>query len=373
MKIKTITCHDVYNSGASLQAYALEKYLQEMGHEVEIIDYKPDYLSGHYKLATVSNPKYNNSLILKITYILLKLPGRLWALRTKKVFDDFREKYLRITDKRYTSNEELKKNLPDADIYIAGSDQIWNATFQNGKDKSFYLDFVPDNKIKASYAASFATDTFPEEIKEKTSNMIKRIDYISVREKSGLNILKDMDINNAKQVLDPVFLLNKEHWESICNNSINKNKQKYLLVYDFDNNPLIKEIALKVSKEKNLKIYTIFKSNYSDKVLSNIGPIEFLSYIKSAEFVISNSFHATAFSIIFEKNFIVVNRMEKINTRMRDFLLDLNLSKKLVDKNYNFENILSDINYNEIKELLNKNIKYSQMFLKDILEIKAKA
>lgn len=364
MKINTITCHDVYNSGASLQAYALMKYLQELGHDVKIIDYKPEYLSRHYKLWIVANPKYEKNIILKIAYLLLKLPGRLWVLRTKKVFDDFRNKYLNITDTRYSSNQELKSNLPEADLYIAGSDQIWNATFQNGKDEAFYLDFVPNNKIRASYAASFATETFPEELKDKTSNMLKQFDYISVREKSGLNILEDMNIKNGVQVLDPVFLLNKEHWENMCVD-INNN-EKYLLVYDFDNNPLIKEIAMEVSKEKGLKIYTIFKSDYSDKNISNMGPIEFISYIKNAEFVISNSFHATAFSIIFEREFVVVNRIDKINTRMRDLLSDLDLSEKLVYENYDISNVLSAINYNKSKKLLNEKIKSSQSFLKNI-------
>lgn len=364
MKINTITCHDVYNSGASLQAYALMKYLQECGHDVKIIDYKPEYLSRHYKLWIVANPKYEKNMILKIIYLLLKLPGRLWALKTKKVFDNFRNQYLNITETRYNSNEELKNNLPEADIYIAGSDQIWNATFQNGKDEAFYLDFVPNNKIKASYAASFATETFPEELKQKTSKMLSKFDYISVREKSGLDILKDMDIKNGVQVLDPVFLLDKEHWEKMCIDI--KCTQKYLLVYDFDNNPLIKEIAIKISEEKGLKIYTIFKSDYSDKVISQMGPIEFISYIKNAEFIISNSFHGTAYSLIFEKEFIVTNRVDKINTRMRDLLSEIGISERLVS-NIDGVTCLERLNYSDIKDNIDKLIKRSKLYLDKVI------
>ena len=364
MKINTITCHDVYNSGASLQAYALMKYLQGFGHDVKIIDYKPEYLSRHYKLWIVANPKYEKNMILKIIYLLLKLPGRLWALKTKKVFDNFKNQYLDITETRYKSNEELKENLPEADIYIAGSDQIWNATFPNGKDEAFYLDFVPNNKIKASYAASFATETFPEELKQKTSKMLSQFDYISVREKSGLDILKNMDINNGVQVLDPVFLLNKDHWDKMC---IDINcTGKYLLVYDFDNNPLIKEIAIKISKEKGLKIYTIFKSDYSDKVISQMGPIEFISYIKNAEFIISNSFHGTAYSLIFEKEFIVTNRVDKINTRMRDLLSEIGISERLVS-NIDEINCLEKLNYSDIKYNIDKLIKQSKLYLDKVI------
>lgn len=365
MRIKTITCHDVYNSGASLQTYALMKYLQNQNHEVEIIDYKPDYLSNHYKLFLIANPKYEKNIVLKFIYLALKLPGRILALKNKKIYDNFREQYLNITPKRYESNKELKEHLPEADVYIAGSDQIWNPTFQNGKDPAFYMDFVPDNKNKISYAASFATEEFPLELRDKTSKMISRINSISVREKSGLDILSSMNIKDGVQVLDPVFLLDKGHWNSMCN-SINLN-EKYLFVYDFDNNNLIKEIALKIAKEKNLKIYTVFKSDYSDKLIKHIGPLDFITYIKNAEFVISNSFHGTAFSLIFEKDFCVVNRQEKINTRMRDLLSDLELDSRLVDKSYNINEIHTNISYDKVNKILNDKVQYSKLFLKNAI------
>lgn len=365
MKIKTITCHDVYNSGASLQTYALMSYLENLNHEVEIIDYKPDYLSSHYKLLAVSNPKYETNIILKVMYIVLKFPGRVLALKNKVPYDQFKKDYLKITKTRYKSNDELKENLPEADVYIAGSDQIWNPTLKNGKDPAFYMDFVPDNKKKISYAASFAVEEFPLELRDKTSKMVNRINSISVREKSGLNILSSMNITDGVQVLDPVFLLDKEHWNSMCN-SIDFN-EKYLFVYDFDNNNLIKEIALKIAKEKNLKIYTVFKSDYSDKWIKHIGPLDFITYIKNAEFVISNSFHGTAFSLIFEKDFCVVNRQEKINTRMRDLLNDIELDNRLVDELYKIEEICKRISYDKVNSLLNKKIDDSKVFLEKSL------
>ena len=168
MRIKTITCHDVYNSGASLQAYALMRYLEELGNEVEIIDYKPDYLNNHYKLGIIANPKYEKNLMLKMIYLTLKFPGRVLALRKKIKYDHFRDNYLKVTKKRYISNSELKNNPPEADIFICGSDQIWNSKFNNGKDPAFYLDFAPQGKIKASYSASFATDRIEEYLRDIT-------------------------------------------------------------------------------------------------------------------------------------------------------------------------------------------------------------
>lgn len=370
MRITTITCHNVYNSGASLQAYALLKYLEDKGNKVEIINYKPDYLSNHYKLGLVSNHKYEKNFVLKIIYLILKFPGRVLALKSKNKYDQFRKSYLKITNRTYISNEELKINLPEADIYICGSDQIWNTKFNNGKDPAFYLDFVPKEKIKASYAASFATDSIDKELKEITKERISKLDYVSVRETSALNILESLDIKNGVQVLDPVFLLDKCTWDNITY-EINT-KDKYIFVYDFDGNDLIREIAKKIANSKKLKIYTVFKNNYSDKVIKNMGPIDFISYIKNAEFVISNSFHGTAFSIIFAKQFVVVNRKEEINTRMRDLLSILKIENRLINENYNLDNIIEDINYNEVNKYASEKLEVSKMYLEKVMSSKNK-
>lgn len=368
MKIKTITCHDVYNSGASLQAYALMKYLQNNGHEVEIIDYKPDYLSNHYKFSAVSNPRYEKNLILKIIYLILKFPERLFSLKNKKKYDEFRDKHLKITNKRYGSNEELKSNPPEADVYLCGSDQIWNSKLKNGKDPAFYLDFAPSGKVRAAYAASFATESIEYKIKDVIRERVSKLDYIGVREISALDILKDLSIKKGVQVLDPVFLLDKNQWKELTYDV--NNNEKYILVYDFDGNELIREVATKIAKEKNLSIYTVFKSDYSDKVIKQVGPIDFISYIKGSEFVISNSFHGTAFSIIFKKQFVVVNRKEAINTRMRDLLNILNIKDRLVSENYDFNSIIKKIDYKNVDKYLREKIKFSKEYLGEVTTIK---
>lgn len=365
MKIKTITCHDVYNCGASLQAYALMKYLQRLGHDVEIIDYKPNYLSQHYKLCSINNPKYKKNIILMLAYILLKLPERLLSLKRKWNFDNFKYTYLNITKQRYSSNEDLKHNLPDADVYFAGSDQIWNTLFKNGKDPAFYLDFVPDDRIKASYAASFATEDISCVYMEEISKRLKRLDAISVRESSGLDILKTCGIENGIQVLDPVFLLHKYEWVKMCVET--PNRDNYLFVYDFDESSLIQQIAMRIASENNLKIYTVFKSKYADKHIKNITPREFVSYIKNAKYVLSNSFHATAFSIIFEKQFLVVNRNENINTRMRDLLLDLKIDKRLISNKNKLEDELTPINYDVVLKKIDILISKSKKYINHVL------
>lgn len=368
MNIKTITCHDVYNLGASLQAYALMEYLTQLGHEVEIIDYKPEYLSRHYKLSLIANPKYEKNIILKSSYLLLKLPRRLVEKygKRKREFDKFKRQYLKLTAKKYRSNQELKKDLPEADLYIAGSDQIWNTLFQNGKDASFYLEFAPQDKIKISYAASFSTENIVQGYSEKITGWLKRLDCISVRELSGMKILQDLGIDRGKVVLDPVFLLSKNEWKNISLKSFGRQKEKYLLVYDFDNSEYIEKLAKRLSKKNQWKIFSIQKSKYADRVFWKSGPLEFLELIDNAEFVISNSFHATAFSLIFNKQFVVVNRKEGINTRMKDLLSIVNLENRMICEEK--EEILP-IDYKRVNVLLENKIDESKKYLDIAIEM----
>ena len=255
MKIKTITCHDVYNVGAGLQAYALLTYLEQLGHDVQIIDYKPDYLSKHYSFSIVGNPIYEKGKLIKFLYLMVKFPKRLWCYfgKRKRRFDLFKKEYLKVTPICYSSNEHLKDETPEADIYIAGSDQIWNPLFKNGRDPAFFLDFVPENKIKASYAASFAVESLPIELEKEILDRLKRLDFVSVREKSGLDIVKGLGVDRGRVVLDPVFLLDKTKWDGFCKETTEFN-ERYILIYDFDKNDIIEKCAKTIAWVKKYKI-----------------------------------------------------------------------------------------------------------------------
>lgn len=364
MIIKTITCHDVYNLGASLQAYALSKYLTDLGHDVEIIDYKPDYLSGHFRLSGVSNPKYDKPFF-RTAYQILKFPKRFIALhgKRKKAFDSFKKEYLPVGKTRYHSEQELENNPPAADLYIAGSDQIWNTLFKNGNDPAFYLQFVPAKKARASYAASFATDKLYGEKVEQIRQWLSELAHISVRERSGLDILRDLGINKAVCVLDPVFLLSKKEWEKMCVPAIDDD---YIFVYDFDKNNQIKDFAYQIAKKHSCKIFTLQKLGYGDRCYNQVGPKEFISLIRNAKCIISNSFHATAFSIIFEKDFWVFNRHENINTRMLGLINSLGLGSRMVR---NITDRIDDkrIDYSKVNRLLAESISLSKDYLDSVM------
>ena len=359
MRIKTITCHNVYNHGASLQAYALSSYLKELGHDVEIIDYVPEYLR-HYSLTKINNPKYDKPFVRE-AYRLAKLPSRLYSIafsKRKKRFDTFTREHLPLTKKHYPTLDALIHEPPEADVFIAGSDQIWNPLFKHGRDGAFFLDFVPDGAKRVSYAASFSVEELSKESREFMSERLKKFDTVSVREGSAVKLLNEMGIDGIT-VLDPVFLLDREHWESLATVQIT---EKYLLIYDFDASPELLSFARSIARDKGLKIASLFKTDGADIVLDTHGPREFLGDILNAECVISNSFHATAFSIIFGKDFYVFPRREGINTRMADLLSAYGLSDRMVSDKAVDTALKSEID----AVALTKDTEKSRNFLKSI-------
>ena len=366
MRIKTITCHRVDNHGANLQAYGLMHYLENQGQEVEIIDYYPEYFRT-FRPLVCSTPRYASNILLKTAYICVKFPGRLksyWKYRVslrKKNFELFREKYYKIT-REYRSYEELKEYPPEADLYIAGSDQIWNTMMHNGHDPSFYLEFTPKDTVSATYAASFSVSEIPQDVKNIVKHRIEKIDFVAIREKSALTILEELGITKGQVVLDPVFLLSKEEWLKIENSK--KFKEPYVLVYDFENSETIKNAALEYSNRYGLKIYSLYHCSYCDCSFEDEGPDMFLSLIHHAQFILSNSFHATAFALIYEKEFLVIRREEGINSRMVDLLVSVGLEERIQNKLIEME----EINYADIHIKLKKQIENSKQYLNDVLE-----
>lgn len=360
MIIRTITCHDVYNVGASLQAYALCEYLRQQGHDVKIIDYKPDYLSKRYNFRAVDNPKYEHPFWIRWLYLIVKFPKRLKEYPERKYYNRFRENYLQLT-KRYRTIEELRQDPPKADLYIAGSDQIWNTLFKNGRDGAFYLDFAPSGTIKASYAASFATEKIVPSWENQVSDWLKRMDKISVRETSSLKLLEHLGAK-GQAVLDPVFLLPQEHWKKLL---IKKESENGIFVYDFDKNEFVKKLSLQIRNKSNLKVTTFFKTDYADGYMKNVGPLEFLTEIYQSKLVVSNSFHATVFSLIFHKEFYVIKRKEDINIRMIDLLKLVGLEDRLISSEEDLQKV-QPINWNEVDVIIQKERERSIQYIMEL-------
>lgn len=372
MIIRTLTSHNVYNYGASLQAYSLMHYLQSLGHDCQIIDYMPAYRRGRYNFWYI-NPASKWYWFIKIWPIRLVVclflaPKRFKTYKRKKAFDAFTKDKLCLT-LRYNNLNELEKENWRVDAFIVGSDQVWNTDHETGRDPANYLTFVPKGSIKMSYAASFGMDKILPNYANLVKENLKVFDAVSVRENSGVTLLKDLGIS-ATHVVDPVFLNSSAFWSSLVNTSIIP-KNKYILVYDFANNSIIEKFTQYVSTQTGLTIISVndfIEHRYTDVNVNNAGPIEFLSLIKGAEFFISNSFHGTAFSIIFHTPFFVVKRsIGNVNTRMEDLLSSLGLQDRWIENESFFHRWRERINFEEVDRLLSDRVSNSKRFLEQKL------
>jgi hypothetical protein len=334
VKIKTITCHDVYNHGSTLQAYALMAYLRKLGHDVEIVDYLPPYLRIRTNLLSVSSNWIDRPWFWKLVYLVGKIPVRLlWPfISCKKSFDLFSKKYLSVTKQRYRTYRQLCKNPPVADLYVAGSDQIWNTAYKNGRDPAFYLDFGSERTIRASYAASFGLGEIIECFLPFVKEKLCKFDRISVREKNGVEIVRSLGLEGI-HVCDPVFLLDRADWSGICEEAVQPS-EPYILIYDFEGREEFRALVEKLGRILNLRLYSInnyHRCSYADRDFYKSGPDDFLSLIKNAELVVSNSFHATAFAIIFGTTFFALPRLkDKVNSRMESLLASCGLQDRFL-------------------------------------------
>lgn len=313
MKICTITCQNAANHGARLQCYALVHWLQKQGHEVEVIDYRPA------RFLDAKLWYWPGLSIKRWAKLFLCYPERKRNIERRKYFDGFSRKFIPLTKRVYYSIDDLRKNPPVADLYIAGSDQIWNTTFPNGTDPAYYLDFGSADVRRESFAASFATEQLQPGTESFVKENLKRFDKITVREQSALKILESLGIKGTLQE-DPVFLLSASEWDAIADGT--GVGEKYVLVYDFYLGDDIKKEAQRIAKENGLKIYSICRTDlsYADRNFVYAGPETFVSLVKYASYVISNSFHGTAFAMIYGVPFKVLDRPDGLNIRMHDLL-----------------------------------------------------
>lgn len=377
MRILTLTTYEGYNYGASLQAYALQKYLLNYGHEAAIIRFEPEYLMRYYAFWYV-NPesKLNKNAVTRMLYRLLKWGQRQTTLKRKKVFDYFNHHVLIETDKKWCSSEELMKNPPAADLYICGSDQIWNVLYDAGKDPVFYLDFVKRGK-KASYAASFSFLDLPKEHFLRIKSSLKSFDAVSVREWQGKELLDKMEIEGT-WVLDPTLLLSTEEWNQLIDRKdilsvekLESASHPYLLIYDFEGNEDLRSFAEEYARIHGLKIYAItdrFPLRYAEKNFKNAGPVDFIRLIKGCSCFISNSFHGTVFSILYHKPMFVFNRhRHQVNSRMESLLKVFQLQDCLIDsEDKRAAAFQKTFDWNKVEQLKEEQLQISKKYLEGL-------
>jgi len=354
MKIALITINRSANYGAVLQAYATQKVLSQYG-DVKIIDYHNKHLAHHLDLIRFSPDVHG---ILKFLHDMLRFPFRWIAVsRFRKFFDQ----YLKLT-RRYTEDQLYRGEAGVFDVYVCGSDQIWNPDIvtENARiDPIFFLDFAPKDSEKISYASSIGHHHFSPSEQIEVKKYLENFSMVSTREADGLEKLKGLyRSGHIHHVLDPTMLLSKKDWKEHFDLHENLSNEKYILVYSVPRTELIREVINYVSKITGYRIVTIdqmlFPVGKTDKHIRTAGPVEFVDAFLNATFVITDSFHGTCFAVNFEKPFLSISAGKR-STRIRSLLAQLDLSSRLISSSHDLTEALIELDYEKPSVELNKN------------------
>lgn len=330
--IGIITIHKINNYGSVLQAFALQKACEDFGYEVEIIDYNfPNDFHADHKYLTKGDTQPNEPKWIKIIYALA-------LMRQHKGIRAFVDKYQHLSANQYNSPEELKVNAPKYDIYITGSDQLWNPRHCGG-DPAFLLHFAPDNAKKISYAASMCADKLPEELVGLYRTLLGRYTDISVRENSSIRVIKELTDKDATNVVDPTLLLNRDQWNEIAfKKRIIKKKYVlcYFLNYTFNAFPYVDKLAAYIQDKTGYKIVRVARPPHQlcmahTQFEIGASPEEFLALVRDAEMVLTTSFHGTAFAVNYGKPvFTVVKDKAASDSRQVNLMHHLGLDEQIL-------------------------------------------
>ncbi|EGT3601060.1 polysaccharide pyruvyl transferase family protein [Clostridium perfringens] len=367
-RIGLMTWFSYYNYGSALQVTALSTKIKELGYKSEVINYIP-----HGQIRTLDDGKIFRYYIEKLNS---KVKNRnLNSIEDKDrdlKFKNFLDNNLSFTDLCETKSDLFKLN-EKLDAFVCGSDQIWAPIRFNPK---YFLDFVSNDRKKIAYAPSIGLEKIEDKfIEKRMASLIEKFNYLSIREEQGKKLIKKICGKEAKVVLDPTLLLNKDEWKNF--ESPYESNDKYILCYFLGYNEKNWKSVKELAERENLKIKIIpvFDKDYKlgYEVCNGVGPGEFLTLLKNAEVICTDSFHGTIFSINYEKNFYVYERFknnDKIsqNSRINNILKLLNLKNRLIT--INNENSINniEINYKEVNNKLNSLRIESLEFLDDSLK-----
>lgn len=354
-----VTFHRAINYGAVLQVYALQNMITKLGKDSHVIDYRNPILEKKHQEKSILKSKGLKDII---KYFLLY---RDYNKKHKK-FREFSRQHLDISETCITQND-LKEQTTKYSAFICGSDQVWNHNITEF-DTTYFLSFA-DKKQRKSYAASFGISNIEEQLKDKYAKLLNEFNNLATREKQGSEIIKELTGREAEIVLDPTLLLDKDEWFKLSSNNIIE--EKYVLIYGFGGSKNLIPLAKSLARKQKLKVIIIGNSHKKDKEITYIksaGPKDWLSLFKNAEYVFTNSFHGTAFSINFQKNFYVelLPAETGVNSRIEDILALFNLKHRLIKSSDNliFE---SSIDYEQVMKILKMEREKSIDILKEII------
>lgn len=353
-KAGILTFHRAVNYGAVLQAYALQAFMNENGIDVEVIDYRNSKIEEQYKPVRM---KFHN--IKELAYDVLTINER--RIRRKK-FDRFINQYFRVSDCMY-DRESIEKSCKIYDELWTGSDQVWDLRLSGG-DLTYLLDFCREDK-KYSYAASIGKSVLDHDEAEIFSSHLETYRAISVREETGRALLKKRIDKDIRVVLDPVFLLTKEQWRKIA--VYPRITEDYIFIYKIADSRSF-DYALRLSMEEKCKAVVLQAPHrhmpHIFRAERCVSPQEWIGWLDGARFIVTDSFHASAFSVIFEKKFLSFKScsINHKNCRIYDMLKLFDLESRFRES-ADGGSIKEEIDYGKVKDRLASYIQMSENFI----------
>lgn len=378
-KILILSFKNPFNYGAELQVFSLCKKLRMLGYDAEVLDLARPGMDVDAKPSKFLKLNYNNTCKAKLLGKLRFLKQRLiWALhhsRTKKKLSlsrEFHLEYNNFTQRRYLNFDELYSSDMEYTHYITGSDQVWNFDYPFPLDP-YFLSFVKNGK-KIAYAASIGHSKLPESQKGYYRKHLQTFDAISMRELQGSNIVSELLGKPVQTMLDPTILITPEEWKEIF--SIKNNPNNSVVIYLRSYRPYAIELAKEIARRYGIKsiiyISTEVKYVFNDKDVNcrfDVSASEFVSLFANAAFVITNSFHGTAFAVNLGKRFFtVVNDKMKTSSRFYSLLEQTELLDRICKEDTPFQSISDNpINFPKVRYKLDSLRAKSLKFLQDAL------
>lgn len=359
MKASVITLHTVDNYGSVMQTYALQQILKKCKYDVEFVDYwRRDNLSSNRAEKMLESSTMQklkplwgvNGFTRKATIAILKkmLENR------KSPMWRFLEEKVQLTKVRYCSYEALEANPPVADVYITGSDQVWNSIWNQGIDRSYFLDFAPAGKPRIAFSASIGREQLDVAEIPETKSLLDKYSAISVREQSAVGLLASMDIKSTL-VLDPTLMLEANEWRKLAAKP--RIEKPYLLIYQLNPNSQMDQYAEQLGQKKEWDVIRIgfgrSDRRKGGKCVMLPSVEEFLGLFCNAACVLTDSFHATAFSLNLGIDFISV-LPRRFGTRIESILKLTATENRLLTSYDDYEIVENKIDKKGVQEILEK-------------------
>ena len=358
------------NYGAVLQAAAMQRVLESIGYHAEVIDYRFPRIERYRRLFRPEEywpmRKSPGHLIRRIGADILYAPAR---VRQKKAFDRFLRDKVRLSARTFHTRMELEEACQQYDVYVVGSDLVWNPEMAEGVDPVCFLNFVQNRADKrlVAYAPSIGLTQLEEGCLAEYERLLRNLDAISVREASAARLLQPLTEKKVEQVLDPTLLMETEGWRALM--TPGSEDGRYVLSFMVEYSPLLIQLVKELADREGLTIIHFdvkqFYGHRKKRSANAAGPDEFLWLVQNAEHVVTNSFHGCAFSLLFHRDLWCIPHTQR-GTRMTELLNSLGIGDRIVTEETD-RTAVHAIDYGMVDERLRARRGESLRFLRKAL------